>query len=181
MINLLSLQKKKEVRNILFGRFLNGLFFVMFFILILLIVSLVPIYSHLRSQESEVENLNNSLSINSNFNQIKNTFDIINASNEKLKVFPDNLPENGYIESTLNKIISLKGQVKIKSFKYTYLNKPDSKSTNIEISGTAVNREALLDFKQKLESEKTFSNIVLPVSSFVKVDNIEFNIRLLSN
>ena len=182
MINLLSPQKKTQIKNTLLSRFFDGLFFSLILTLIGLNIFLVPIYFHLNQQQIETSNLAKTFSQNDTFTQVKNTYDAINASNENLKTFPDSLPENGYIEATLNSLLDLRGpQTRIRSFKYSVPNKADPKATNIEILGTARNRVALLDFKQRLESSGSFSSIVLPIASFVKVDNIDFNIRLKSN
>lgn len=182
MINLLSPQKKKEFKSILLLRFLNSVLVGLIIAFGLLLISLLPVYIYLKNRHTQTQDFYLNLSKNDDFNQLKNTYEAVNESNERLKIFPNEMPKNGHIEEGLNKITELKGsQIKIRSFRYLNLTKPDPKSTNIEISGVAVNRNALLEFKQKLESEKSFSNIILPISSFVKVNNIEFNIKLRLN
>lgn len=179
MINLLSLQKKSDVKNLLLLRFVTGLFAAIILASVLLILSLVPMYIYFEKQEATIEAISGALSRNDNFNQIKGVSEKISANNDRLKIFPNDLPKAGYIESLIDRIIQIKGSgVFITAFNYGAPNKSDTKSTNIEIKGVARDRKSLLDFKQKLEAEKSFTAVVLPISSFVKVDNIPFSIRL---
>lgn len=179
MINLLSKQKRDEIKLILLMRFFDLLFVTFFVGLTVLIVSLIPINSRLDKQKIEVDNISSILSSDENFNQVKNTTSSINISNDKLKVFPNQFPENGRMETIIDKITQIRGSgIIIKNFNYYGSGKNDTKTTNVEISGTANTRKDLLDFKQRLESEKGFSGIVLPISSFVKIENIEFSIKL---
>lgn len=135
---------------------------------------------HLERQVKDFENVKSNLNKDDNFNQVKNTSLAIVAANDKLKVFPNEMPATGYVQSVLDRVTGVKDpKIKIKSFRYSVAGK-DPNSTNVEITGTAPTRKDLLDFKQKLESEKSFSNITLPISSFVRVENIEFSIRLRS-
>ncbi len=178
MINLLSQQKKTDAKNMLMSRFLNVLFFVISFSFVILIISLVPIYFHLNQQLKDTEILSSSLVKNDKYSQVKNSLELINDTNKKAKVFPAEMPKNGRIESVLTKIIALKdSSIKIKSFKYSG---GESDTQSIEISGVANDRKSLLAFKERLVSQNGFSNIVLPISSFVRVENIDFTITLKS-
>ena len=47
----------------------------------------------------------------------------------------------------------------------------------IKIKGKAEHRNALLDFKQKMESSKRFSRIIFPVENILKKENVSFNIK----
>lgn len=179
MINLLSLKKKSEIKTLLLLRFITGLFFALIATILLLLLSLFPIYIYLNKQELSVKEIENGLNKNENFNQTRAITERINTINSKLKVFPRDLPVNGYFETLINKVVSMRGSgVKITGFNYVQPSKTDQKNTNFEISGVASNRKSLLDFKQKLEIDGSFSEVVLPISSFVKVENIPFSIKL---
>ena len=139
---------------------------------------MVPIYFHLSQQLKNVEALSSGLVKNDKYSQVKSSLELVSDTNKKLKIFPVEMPKNGRIENVLNKVVSLKdSNIKIKSFKYSG---GDSDIQNIEISGVATDRKTLLAFKERLTSEKGFSNIVLPISSFVRVENIDFTITLKS-
>jgi hypothetical protein len=179
MINLLSQQKKTEVKNILLSRFFTIIFFVLSFSFIVLTLSLIPIYAHLNKQSADVDALLGKLNKNAKYSQAKNSFEVINDANNKAKLFPNEMPKNGRIESVLSRIVALKdSNIRLNSFSYSG---GESGIQTIKISGVASNRKALIDFKERLSNEKGFSDIVLPISSFVKVENIEFTINLKSN
>ena len=180
MINLLSLQKKSEVKSILFSRFVTLLFFVIVSYLIILIASLVPIYFYLKKQESDILFIQNALNKKEDYNQIKNFTETININNQRLGIFPsEDISSMSYVENIIDKIVEIKGSgVKINTINYSSLSKNVQEGASLEIMGVASNRKSLLDFKQRLENEKTFSSVVLPISSFVKIDNIPFTINL---
>ncbi len=48
----------------------------------------------------------------------------------------------------------------------------------ITVSGISENRETLLLFLKSMESETEFSSVELPISSFVKGENIDFSLRV---
>lgn len=178
MINLLSLQKKTETKTILLSRFLNILFFTLSFAFIVLILTLVPIYFYLEQQSKDAETLLGNLAQNDKYGQVKNSLELINDANKKAKAFPNEMPINSRIENIINKIVALKDSgIKIKSFKYAG---GDSDVQSIEISGVATDRKALLGFKERLGAQEGFSNVTLPISSFVRVENIDFVITLKS-
>lgn len=179
MINLLSLKKKNDIKTLMLLRFITGLFLAVISTAIILLASLLPIYFYLNKQEASVLGIGNNLNNDVNFSQIKTISEKISFNNEKLRIFPNELPENGYFESLLSRVVSIKGSgVSITSFNYYQPNKNDTKSTNFEIAGVASDRKSLLDFKKRLEEDDGFSEVVLPISSFVKVDNISFTIKL---
>jgi hypothetical protein len=52
------------------------------------------------------------------------------------------------------------------------------KESTIYISGTAVSREALRDFSNKLKNNIAFSNVEVPVSNFAKSKENDFSMTL---
>ncbi len=79
-------------------------------------------------------------------------------------------------ERIINELIKSKvANVKITRISYEV----DEKNTrNISISGEATSREELLSFRKALESNQAFKDVTLPISSFVKGENIEFLLSL---
>lgn len=180
MINLLSLQKKSDVKSILFSRFVSLFFLVVISYVVILIASLVPIYFYLNKQESDIKALQSALNKKDDYNQIKNFTETININNKRLGIFPnEELGPMSSFENIIDKIVSIKGSgVKISAINYSASPNINQTESTLEIIGTSNNRKSLLEFKQRLEEEKTFSSVVLPISSFVKVDNIPFTISL---
>lgn len=61
------------------------------------------------------------------------------------------------------------------------INTLDTNDYLVSIIGTANSRNDLILFKEKLESEKCFSDIDLPISDLVNKDNVEFQIDFKIN
>lgn len=56
---------------------------------------------------------------------------------------------------------------------------PEKKfSTKVSLFGVALEQKDLLKFKENLENEETFEDILLPLSSWMKFKDIEFSINL---
>ncbi len=70
---------------------------------------------------------------------------------------------------------------KIQGIKITQISYEDNtiSGKKITISGTASSREALLLFRQALESEPSFKSVDLPISNFIKGTNIEFSLNAI--
>lgn len=61
----------------------------------------------------------------------------------------------------------------------SFRTEPDAQHVRqVTLYGRASDRQTLLDFSKRLEREKAFSAVVLPVSNFQKSTNIDFTIQL---
>lgn len=58
-----------------------------------------------------------------------------------------------------------------------YEKKPDG-DEEIRITGKAVSRETLLQFRRNLEKEKIFPSVILPVSNLASDTDIDFSIKI---
>lgn len=70
--------------------------------------------------------------------------------------------------------------IRIDSLSYVVRNKretPKEKELEITISGIASTRDSLINFVKILEDEKSFSNVVLPVSDLAKDKNVSFSVN----
>lgn len=74
--------------------------------------------------------------------------------------------------------ILLKKMSDIKITNIFYDNDP-VKGKIISIQGNAPSREVLLSFRQALEDDKSFKQVDLPISNFVKGSNIKFSLSLI--
>lgn len=73
------------------------------------------------------------------------------------------------------KIIGIKSSaIRITGFFYDATGKQE----RIIVTGVAANRDGLAQFAETLKKDKTFANVELPVSSYVKSSNIDFSIVL---
>ena len=73
----------------------------------------------------------------------------------------------------VSKILSLKGN-KIKIFSFSY--ETTENQERIVLTGTATNRDSLANFIETLKKDPTFTSVTLPISSYVKSENIDFSI-----
>lgn len=70
-------------------------------------------------------------------------------------------------------IISLKGnKIKISSFTYEAI----ASQERIVLTGTASDRDSLANFVETLKKDPTFTSATIPISSYVKSENIDFSI-----
>ena len=60
----------------------------------------------------------------------------------------------------------------------SYVRAKSKEAASITVGGRAETRDSLLAFKQGLESEEFFNEVVLPVSSLASDENIQFNIEI---
>jgi hypothetical protein len=79
-------------------------------------------------------------------------------------------------EKVINEIL-LKKTPDIKIIQILYEN-DQTQVKKISILGSAPSREVLLTFEETLEDDPNFKNVDLPISSFVKESNIQFNLSL---
>lgn len=186
MINLLPLKQKKSLHRLLILREASFFLWGLFFIEIICIIFLVPVYFLLQakttSSELEVLNIKNSESfiVDKNMNT---TIDDINA---KLAIFPKDFSEVYPTSDIINPLtkhrvvgVSITG---ISFEKHTVSN--DTKKTveikkpDLEVRGVAKNRLALLAFQKSLESDPLYSVVTVPISDFVKGKDITFSILI---
>ncbi len=108
----------------------------------------------------------------------QNTLTVVKDLNYKLSLI-ENIEKDKSIfsQNVINEII-LKKVSNIKITEISYQNDPQ-KGKQINISGTAGNREILLSFRKALEDSVSFSKVDLPVSNFIKGSNIKFYLSLI--
>ena len=66
----------------------------------------------------------------------------------------------------------------IKITQIIYADASITTAREITILGTAPSRQSLLNFEQALQSNPSFKNVTLPISSFIKDSNLQFNLTL---
>jgi len=99
--------------------------------------------------------------------QIKN---VNTLADKTLKIGSVNI----YPQDVLNLIYQKKSEnVVILSYKL------DLEKGAVSITGLAVGRSDLLDFKNKLEEGEDFQNVILPLTSFEQGENIDFSMNFV--
>lgn len=70
--------------------------------------------------------------------------------------------------------------IHLDTFSYKFigdLQDEDGYKARISLSGVALTQEALFKFKEDLDADKNFGDVVFPISSWMKFENIDFSIR----
>lgn len=179
MINLIPIKEKKEIRKDFYYRFLTVFFVMLGFLVFIFLVAISPAY--IISFEKKVSTSKN-LEIQKNevMPEIDQQAQIAIKDLDARLTLLEKARKNGYVfsEKVINEIILQKVPgIKINSFSYQN-DSLDGRKVNI--AGIAQNREQLLLFRQALEEDSLFKNVDLPISNFVKGNNIEFNLNLIS-
>lgn len=177
MINLIPSQEKKAMKRDFYSRFIATIFVVLGFSMFVATGTVFPSYfSSVIKKNLSNEKLNNQ--IQEPLPEIDQTaMNLIEEIKVQLSILESNNTEGPVIsEKVIKEIISKKtSSIKIK--KISYESNP-IKGRVVSISGTAPSREELLIFRKALESNPSFKNINLPISNFIKGEDIEFNLTL---
>lgn len=176
MINLLPLEQKREIEKA--HRFRLATVYVFFLALTLLIgvVSLLPAYFITDIKEKaaleEVSILENSTEstereqINAELLQAKELLSALTGEESRTPFY--NVVEE--IASYTGDSIELTNMSYVRAF-------GEAEST-VSIGGRALTRDDLLAFTSALKEDELFNEVVLPVSSLAKDQDIEFNIEI---
>ena len=107
----------------------------------------------------------------------RNALATIEDLNKKLTLI-ENINKDKFLvsEKVINELI-LRKMLEIKINQISYQVTPN-KERLIKIHGNASSREKLLAFRQLLEQDPFFTNVNLPISSFIKGSNIVFDLTL---
>lgn len=179
MINLIPIKEKKEIRKDFYYRFLTVFFVMLSFLVFIFLVAISPAY--IISFEKKVSTSKN-LEIQKNkvMPEIDQQAQIAIKDLDARLALLEKARKNKYVfsEKVINEII-LQKVSGIKINRFFYENDPLG-GRKVNIIGIAQNREQLLLFRQALEEDSLFKNVDLPISNFVKGNNIEFNLNLIS-
>jgi Tfp pilus assembly protein PilN len=105
---------------------------------------------------SEIKNIPEDIvSINKKFSDLKNFYEKQFSMIEVLEKISNTLPEEVYLDH----------------FSY------DNNNFQVLLSGFSRTQDGLLKFKQNLEQEKSFQGISFPLSSWIKKEDIIFNLN----
>lgn len=98
----------------------------------------------------------------------------IKAVNSEINLFLKGTPNASSTPSrTISKILDIKSKaIKIQGFTYD----ASVSQGRMIIVGNASNRDTLSQFIEALKMEPTFTNVELPISSYVKSTNIDFSV-----
>jgi hypothetical protein len=178
MINLIPTEEQKKIAKVFFMKLAVVFFVLLAFSAFVASVALVPAYflalnkeriakSRLEVQKSEtIPQLD------------KDTVSLIKEIDGKMKTVENSI-KNKFLVS--QEVISQVVSSKMSDIKITKISFEEDINTGRKVSiyGTAPSRERLLLFRRALEENPNFSDVNLPVSNFIKGENIEFYLSLV--
>jgi hypothetical protein len=179
MINLIPIEEKKEIRKYFYYRVFTVFFIMLSTCAIIFIISISPSYfislekkiltnKKLEVQKNEVMPEIDQQSLAS-IKDLDTRLTLLEKARKNKYVFSKYLVD----EILLQKVPG----IKIK--RISFIN--DSlEGKKVDIFGLAQDREQLISFRRMLENDNSFKDIDLPISNFVKGQDIEFNLKLIS-
>jgi len=179
MLRFLQRKSKKGVIIEYILRILNVFFTFTAITALLLIILFLPSLFFAKFKNNTVSQQLESVK-NSYANKNNDSILMIKKVN-RMAAFFDSKNDDSLITTTIiiKKIQSLKNNdIQIMSFSFS---KNAEGGTEINLSGMSNSRDGLTDFEKKLKTDGLFSNVELPISSFIKNSNTEFNIKLTIN
>lgn len=178
MINLIPTEEKKRMNRDFYQRLLIALLVTLSVSFFLATVAIMPSYllSSVKKRLAD-EKLESQRALPMPaFNQ--DTLAIIQDLNTKMALI-ERVNKNKFVvsERIINSIISKK-MPDIKITNITYTTTVDA-GKSISIKGFAPSRERLLSFRLALEKDPNFKSVDLPISNFIKGENIQFDLNLI--
>jgi len=179
MINLIPIKEQKNMTKGFYLRLFVVCLFLFSICISIALISLIPSYFLVNNKE-EVAQMKFETQKNETIPQLdKDTVFLIKDIDNKLNIV-ENSEKNKFLvsEKVINQIIASKMfDIKITRISFDV---DVAFGKKVSIYGTAPSRERLLLFRKSLEENPAFSNVDLPVSNFVKGENIEFYLSLIS-
>lgn len=180
MINLLPTTEKEILKKGLKIRFFIvsvGLVFVAMF---MGVVFLFPTYVLTSAKYSDVY-LNNTSISGSDVENKKGVLELPNEIKNKLQTM-EFVVNRDSIVSILGKFFTnMPSGVSVSSISFvdnTYSNLKKTKNKELTISGVAKNRNVLISFSDNLKKIDKVVSVDLPVSNFIKDNNIPFSLKV---
>lgn len=174
MINLIPNEEKKKKLKDFYFRLLVTFFTVTGFSILIATVAILPAYFL-----SEAKRNLSYVKFDSDKEEAplaESTLTMAEEIEKRLSLIEETKDASYPVtEKVIGQILLHKmGDIKINSI--TYLN--DAKGKSVNITGTAPSRERLLIFRQRLEEDRAYQRVDLPISNFVRGSNINFSMSL---
>ena len=170
MINLLPQQEKKNVNIEYKARLITV---VLFFVLILTTFTLILASSVYVSMSFKEKTAKDQLANFLMDNQIESDIDFLKNTNKKLSILQTKDMQSLIYRDIFETIAEESGEISITGISY----QSDKGEKGVLVNGISPNREQLLDFVKRLE-QKDFSEVTVPVSSFVKIQDLNFSLSI---
>jgi hypothetical protein len=142
------------------------------------LVFLVPPYVYLLFKEKGLVAEQPPATSSTHGNLARDSATVIQSTTASLSVLANHLA-TGNVTVAIARVVSLKGSdVSLQEISTVT---ETATTAQMIVHGVALTREALLNFTQRLQTDKAFSQVVLPVSDFAKDSNIGFSLSMNVN
>lgn len=177
MINLLPIEEKRGIRTRYILRATASFLGMLLVAGVIGGVLLLPSLLLSSLKETVAREKMASLIKRENFLLDESSAAVVADSNTKIEILaPFAGNRRVYATEIFKKILSAKdGEIRISSMAFVVAS---DGSRAVSLSGVADSREGLLRFLKKFESDGTFTKADLPVGSFIKSKDLEFNFNL---
>lgn len=179
MYDLLPQENKKGLRNdyryrltilIIEGLLVTG---------ILCLIFMVPSYFLTHSKLTTVKAREAELLKNQRAAEERVVSKELEESRNNMKFVEDGLVAHG-VQEVIDTVLSYKADT-ISIVGFNVVKAKEGEQYTVSVTGTADDRDSLVSFTKKLQKEKTFTNVVLPVSNLEKNRNIDFSMSFVAN
>lgn len=177
MINLIPSQEKKIISKAFYLRFVVVTFWVFTILMLLSSIILLPsfFYSNLKKglvlDQIELQKRNPPVELE------QGAETLVKDLENKLTLMQKFQNDKFLISDKIINKIQTKQNENIKITEINYVN-DKTKGKTLELRGVAVTRDDLLFFKNNFDKDPDFKKIELPISNFIKSNNIQFNLIL---
>ena len=175
-----TLLPEKEIKELKREYRIRLFISILFFISIAIVIgifSLMPAFIMSYSQEKSALNQIELVRKNRNSKEIENIIKELKQDSDDLKKI--NINNKVSYSEIISDIISEKGSgISLNSFQFIIPVNTASSTISFVIQGKSLTRDALIKFKNKLESNPSISSVELPVSDLAKSKDIDFSIKI---
>ncbi|NCS99406.1 hypothetical protein GW765_00275 [Candidatus Parcubacteria bacterium] len=175
MINLQSQQSKKEIARQYHMRVVSVVFFLIASFLVLSFALLLPSYFIALEKENAVKSFVEEIQSGEEFQKNKELNTLLGDTKLRLDVFGNldkSFVSESIIKPLLDEVYIQNNKIKLNYIKYS------SESRSLGIRGVSASRDSLIDFVETIQKNDRFSNVEVPVSSFVQNTNIIFEMTM---
>lgn len=180
MINLIPREEKRKMIADFYYRLAVLVVVALGFCVLIALLSILPSYfvSSVKNSAISAKIAAQKLKLSSSSEE--KLLALVKDTDNKLALIEKFEKNKFYLSIQVINSIILKKRPDIKITQILYENN-EANGRKISIAGMAPSREVLLLFRRALEDDTAFTNVILPISNFVKGSNISFFMSLTSS
>lgn len=176
MSNLLPPKQQLSILHLYRKRFLSIMFLFVAALLAVGSVLLLPSLMFLKNSQAELQQKHDALAGQGTDAIAHSLSSSISDINSKLSDFANSAPTSPLVGDFITPVLNAKtSHVHLTEFSYTA--NTDGTTADVEISGDADSREALLDFSNALQTIPNYTDVNVPIASFIKSTDVTFTIN----